>query len=390
MKLNSIFLFLLAIIFIIFIGCGDDNDDDNDNGPDINIIRITNSAGTSDEPSITWTGSELCITWEDDRDGIENIYFTRVDLNGNKISDDIKITDYPVNTDCSYILWNGNCHSVLFLNDYLFFTKLNQSGTKLISDVYINNNLSDRANLTWNGSDYGITYQTGYNQLSFARLNNNGAIEESINFDHSNSSYEIKDHNVAWSGNGYGVVCGFELWGPDFLADVYFASINSDVDDIDIYKINDISTSACNPVIVWADDKYGIFWADINNSDHSLSTLYLSQIDYNGNKIADDSIISIDNIDIYYTQQTASAVWTGSNYAIAWCTFIDHNSWPGIYFTQVDSDGNRMNDIISITGEKQPFTSNEPSMVWTGNKYAIAFADDRNGNYEIYLALIEF
>jgi hypothetical protein len=48
-------------------------------GPD---LRATRDAGYSFEPSLVWTGSEYGLAWEDNRDGNNEIYFTRLSSAG--------------------------------------------------------------------------------------------------------------------------------------------------------------------------------------------------------------------------------------------------------------------------------------------------------------------
>jgi len=47
----------------------------------------------SEWPSLSWTGSEFGVSWYDDRDGNEEIYFARVSSAGAKIGSDLRVTN---------------------------------------------------------------------------------------------------------------------------------------------------------------------------------------------------------------------------------------------------------------------------------------------------------
>ena len=49
-------------------------------------VSITESDGFSSyEPYFVWAGSEYGVTWQDNRNGNMDIYFARLDENGNKL-----------------------------------------------------------------------------------------------------------------------------------------------------------------------------------------------------------------------------------------------------------------------------------------------------------------
>ena len=82
-----------------FETCANGIDDDCDgtvdevvqpSGPE---LRVTNSIGRSQSPSLAWTGSEFGVAWPDDRDGSFRIYFARVSAGGARVGADVRVTD---------------------------------------------------------------------------------------------------------------------------------------------------------------------------------------------------------------------------------------------------------------------------------------------------------
>jgi len=54
--------------------------------------RITNAEGFSINTTLTWTGTEFIIVWQDEREQIFDIYGQRMSLDGAKIGDNVKLT----------------------------------------------------------------------------------------------------------------------------------------------------------------------------------------------------------------------------------------------------------------------------------------------------------
>ena len=55
-------------------------------------LRVTSDASDSYNPSLFWTGTEFGVSWNDFRDGNYEIYFARVSSTGTKIGADLRVT----------------------------------------------------------------------------------------------------------------------------------------------------------------------------------------------------------------------------------------------------------------------------------------------------------
>jgi hypothetical protein len=64
--------------------------------------QVTNNPKFSRYPSLVWTNTEYGICWQDNRIGVSNIYFTRINPYGNKIGPDIMITNHQAT---AFVLW---------------------------------------------------------------------------------------------------------------------------------------------------------------------------------------------------------------------------------------------------------------------------------------------
>ncbi|MBW2263403.1 MAG: hypothetical protein JRG91_15670 [Deltaproteobacteria bacterium] len=81
----------------------------NDTGGEMGADQqITNVSGSSYDSSLVFTGSEFIVAWHDDMTGDSEIYLARIDLAGNKTSDDLRITnEYDFSGDAS-LVWTGS------------------------------------------------------------------------------------------------------------------------------------------------------------------------------------------------------------------------------------------------------------------------------------------
>ncbi len=82
----------------------------------------------------------------------------------------------------------------------------------------------------------------------------------------------------------------------------------------------------------------------------------------------------------------ASIVFTGAEYGLAWQEEVD-GEHQRIRFGRLSADGQPLGDPV-VVGEGAGMSS-YPSLAWTGDGFALVWQDDRDGNYEIYLARLD-
>jgi hypothetical protein len=377
-------------------GYDDDCDSSIDEGCDTSCdnsekwgldIRITNASSWSERPSLVWTEIEYAISWQDERDGNKEIYFARLDSSGNKIGSDVRITNDSLYSFNPSLVWTGNNYGIAWQdfkegNYEIYFVRLDSSGNKIGSDVRVTNNgySSDVPFLIWTGSDYSIIWEDQRNvneEIYFARLDSSGnKIGPDVRV--TNDSAISHDPTLAWSGSEYGI-----SWEdsrneyPNY--EIYFARLDSSGNKIgsDVRITNDSSFSGY-PFLVWTGSEYGVSWYDERDGNEEI---YFARIDSSGNKIGSDTRIT------YYSSGSYNPVlaWTGSEYGVSWFDDRDGN-WE-IYFAILDSSGNKIGSDVRITNDS--LYSYNPSLVWTGTEYGVSWEDSRDENYaEIYFAKI--
>ncbi|MBI5699359.1 hypothetical protein HZC35_03490 [Candidatus Saganbacteria bacterium] len=175
-------------------------------------------------PSLAWTGSGYGVCWADERDslGDPEIYFARLDREGNKIADDVRVTNAPRQSYNPNIVWTGSEYAIVWGDtrvgmgaEYaeIYFTRLDNLGNKIGEDIRLTNDtvpvLSWGGNLSWTGHDYGFVWNDIVDidtvGLHFERLDNSGNGLES---DLLISSFPggTSRASLSWTGTEFGMI----------------------------------------------------------------------------------------------------------------------------------------------------------------------------------------
>ena len=182
--------------------------------------------------------------------------------------------------------------------------------------------------------------------------------------------------SVAWTGSEYGVA-----WYDkrDGNYEIYFGKLSASGAKIgsDV-RVTDAALDSVYPSLVWTGSGYGLSWFDSRDGNNEI---YFARLDASGAKIGSDVQVTNDSAYSRYP----SLVWTGSEYAISWADNRDGNY--EIYFARLDASGAKIGAEVRVTNEIT--TSMHPSLVWTGSEYGVSWYDIRDGNAEIYFARLD-
>lgn len=358
-------------------------------------IRLTSDSNGSHKPSLVWTGTEYGIAWMDEpwnENDPFKMYFARMDTTGQTIGDQhtIQTSHFWNAGNVPSLVWTGTEYSIAWFDSRnnqtdIYFTRIDETGKKVGDDINISNvqYLSQNPSLIWNGGGYGIAWCDVRNalwhlQLYFARLDFLGnKIGDEVRISESDAYFP----SLVWTGTEYGVAWHSNQSASSFPAHrIYFARIDSFGNRIG-NEVRITDSKSCFAKLVWTGQEYGLAWTDerdYSSPTGSESEIYFVRIDTGGNKIGDDTRITYSA----YVSSWLSLIWTGSEYGVAWRDNRDGND--EIYFARIDVNGNKIGDDIRVTNA--PNHSYWPSLVWTGTKYAVAWEDDRSGDYDIYFA----
>ncbi len=302
-------------------------------GGGIENIRITNDPEISAFPSLVWNGSGYGLAWEDCRDGHYEIYFTRLDSEGVKIGGDIRVSDTPWDSPGPSLVWNGSGYGVSW-EDYrhesteIYFARLNEEGIKIGDDIRVTNapGMSWWSCLVWTGTEYGIAWQDYRDEnaeIYFARLNSEGEkIGDDVRV--TNNPENSWPPCLVWTGSEYGIAWEDERDGS---SEIYFVRLSSEGEKLgeDIRVTNDPAYSY-SPSLVWTGTEYGLIWEDYR--DGTLE-IYFARLNSEGVKLGEDVRVTENPAYSY----APSLVWTGSEYGLVWQDERDYGYlYHQIYF----------------------------------------------------------
>jgi hypothetical protein len=312
--------------------------------------RLTTYTFGSVYTSLSWTGSEFGVAWQDWRNIHSDIYFTRVSSSGAKVGSDLRVEEYPSDSHYPSLAWTGSEFGVSWhYSDEIYFTRVSSAGTGIGSFLRVTTDPSWSINpsLSWTGSEFGLSwedYRDGNWEIYFARISSDGiqvGDDTRITFSASMST----KCSLAWTGSEFGV-----SWHDyrDGNVEIYFARIDpviyTDKDGDGLAEDREYAelTDPCNPDT----DGDGLLDGEEIN-DYGTDPL---MADTDGDGINDN-----DEVNVYLTSAT---------------------NW--------DTDGDLIPDLYEVlnTGQSPPLNPFDPSDGDTC--FEQPSFEDINPNYQEY------
>jgi len=131
-------------------------------------------------------------------------------------------------------------------------------------------------------------------------------------------------------------------------------------------RVTDAPGGSQRPSLVWTGQSLVVVWEDLRDDlAGGDGDLYLTRLSASGAKQIDD--VSI--VDAAGTSGYATAVWNGGTVAVVWEDFRNGNT--EIYFARYGVDGARVGAEVRVTDTAAE--SYDPSIVWTGSEYGVAY-----------------
>jgi hypothetical protein len=348
-------------------------------------ILVTNIASTSSSPSLSWTGSEFGVSWRDYRDGNAEIYFVRLSSDGNTIGSDLRVTNDASYSEQPSLSWTGSEYGVCWYDERdgsreIYFARISSAGSKIGSDLRITNDASYSmdSSLTWTGSEFGVSwgsYSGANDEIHFARISNAGSTigsELSVTSGENGSVYP----SLSWTGTEFGV-----SWSDyrDGNREIYFARISEAGAKIGSdLRVTRTVGWGFTPSLSWSGSEFGVSWMDDREGNFEI---YFALISADGNTTGSDFRITSATGDSSYP----SLSWTGSEFGVSWMDCRDGNS-AEIYFARVSAAGAKIGSDLRVTSATSD--SSYPSLSWAGSEFGLSWEDRRGLFTQIYFARI--
>jgi hypothetical protein len=348
--------------------------------------RFTSSVGVSHSPVIVWTGTELGIAWRDQRDGNPEIYFARADTSLAKIGGDTRVTIASDGSSEPSLVWTGSEYGLAWSDQRswstdVFFTRLDATGLEIGDDVPLTDNVlgnsSYSSSIVWTGSEFDVAFvdtRSGPGDIFLARLNSSGTeigSETPLVTGFGAGWYP----NFVWIGTEYGLAWNITAPGAQEVLFAHFTPLGSIVGSVvPIFSFAARSVTAYSN-LVWQGREFALVWAADSTGNGEI---YFSRVDASGAEIASETQIT-NNLD---DSVMPTIAWRGDEYGLTW---EENPSSLGtrIYFVRLDQSGDKLGSEFEISSSQQG--GEGVPLVSTSREYFFAWADNRDGDWEIYL-----
>ncbi len=230
-----------------------------------------------------------------------------------------------------------------------------------------------RGDIAWSGSIYGIAWTGEFTSGPEVRLTRfDGAGEKFGNDVVIRQGGEPGRPAVAWNGTGFGVA-----WADG--GRVYFAAVAADsIVAVPAVAISGSASGARDPRLAWSGTAWGLTWTDLRDIAEGDREIYFAALDENG---------SILTQPVRATTTPGATAWSDVAWNGSAFSFVYQDDTSGnreIFLSTIRSDGTLETPPVQLTDD--PAQSEVPRLVWTGDTYAVSWADRRgtSGNHETY------
>jgi len=145
-------------------------------------VRVTTNDADSAWPDLAWNDvdKEWAVVWHDSRDGNNEVYFARLDAQGQRRGPDVRLTNAAGFSGYPSIDWNGYQYGVSWQDDRaaankpaIYFAQVSAAGQKNGADLQLSNGTGASTYTTalWNGSTFAFCWRDdrdGNTEIYFA------------------------------------------------------------------------------------------------------------------------------------------------------------------------------------------------------------------------------
>ncbi len=281
---------------------------------------VSTNNGNHFNPSLAWTGNGYGVAWHSTRDGSPRIYFAKLDAAGARVGEErpINVTFAASSSSLPALVWNGNGFGLAWQDDRdgvaeIWFARLDADGARQGDEVQVTDtNLpSTVPALAWNGNGYGVSWaenRDGNVDVLFARLGADGRIVGDV-VGVAEQATTSTAPDVVWNGNGYALA-----WQDtrDGNAEIYVARLSAGGQRVgDDMRVTDDPRPSLDPSLVWNGAGYGVSWYDRRDGNDEI---YFAHLSAAGANTSGDLRIS----NAAGTSQLPSLAWNGGEYAVSW------------------------------------------------------------------------
>ena len=345
--------------------------------------RLTNAAGFSTNSDLSSSGSNLHAVWQDTRDGNGEIFYKRSTNEGLTWESDIQLTNLVSSKSLPsisasgsniHIVWQDNRNS----NAEIYYKRSTDGGSNWDADVRLTNNpaVSQDAVTKAEGTAVNVIWRdtrSGNYEIFYKRSTDNGNTWSADTMLTNHTTGLASSISLTSTGSNLHVAWSDSRNSDDY--EIYYKrSTNGGISwGTDTRLTNELRISE-TPEITSNSNEVHVVWTDLRDSNINSEVYYKRSTD-NGNTWSADTRLTI-----YAYAMNPDVMLSGSIVHVTWHTV----SGSEIYYNRSLNSGNSWETSVQLSSSFSG--AYQPNIAVTGSKAHIIWHDVRNGstNSEIY------
>lgn len=297
-------------------------------------FQVSDDGGAwASEPSITWTGSEFGIVWTEGMDS-QNVFFTRIGSSGERMAAPVPVTEIDYLALAPDVAWTGSEYGLVWADTrltqsectmmgcyyHVFFTRLDEAGNKLTDEIPVSDDIVspggqwDRTWISWTGSEFGVFW----NHLS--RVTPSGMDTDDVFLGHEFSGLPV------WAGSQYGVLWKSFEGDPEGRYSLFLTLLLPDGTETQTVSLESSSVYYEGCALAWAGSGYGVAW---KTEELSARGIYFTLLAETG----DEEFGKVKILEYTDYLSNHALAWTGSEFGLVWRHSVELSA--DVYFGRI-------------------------------------------------------
>jgi hypothetical protein len=363
----------------------------------LNIVEVDDTTDSlNGRVAMDWSGSEFGLVWVDDRTGLDQLWFRRLDPTGSPLGSSVRVHAQSFEQESPDIAWSGSRWGVvwsMYDSDgfcwLAYFATLDPTGGGMLPSptpthlTYSDDIQRDpKPRIAGSGSDYGIVWQrhngSNYVPPYFNRGFSDGTVEMRSNFSGEEMDVEEpRTPSIAWGGSVYGIawvgldytsaasepyalVPMFDWVDPESRQNKYEIRLQTATNGEQAAYTPDIAGGS---VIVDTDPEpgFGVVWTWVTTTPPEVRGTVVAIRDDHATSGDAGLVGSIDH-------ETPSIAYNGVEFGV---TYVDIATYagPAALFTIMSETGTGTGDETRIDFPNATY----PDLAWNGSMFGAAW-----------------
>jgi hypothetical protein len=230
--------------------------------------------------------------------------------------------------------------------------------------------------LAWAGGTHGLAFTDapsgGTPDVIFAAMNVQGDLVPPVRMVADVASAALRRPVIVARPGGFAVAWEAPARAGFALLDADGARIGSAI------ALEDDVAASTQLDMAWSGSVFGVAWRDERDGNEEI---YAAILDATPAVVAADARLSSDPA----ASDEPSIAWDGSSFVVAWSDQADGDR--DVYVGRMDASGAVIGSAVNVTGTA--YECRGPSLAWTGSCLALAWSGSGTGEMEIEAVLLD-